>query len=764
MSAVETLPPRVWLQHKERGDQAFRTGHYSDAVTFYSDAVNACNSSSLTDRAKLFANRALAFQRAGEWQQCLKDGMSALSSDSKYVKGWWRLGTALAALDMKEEALQAFTCALELDPSNLELQSQLERVSPKGPSGQANGAMPGGKGPAKLRKEVQDCIAAARARMKGEQPPLPQANGHAQNGTNGLDVKSKQAQKRARAKARKAAKAGENEDTNGSPMLSRSQSNASSDASQPFIPRSSPVREEPPPEKQKPSQENDQPKAMETDAPQPQASVSEDPSAEKRAKGTEFYQAGNWQSALAAYKEAAALAPDVAANHANCAAAALMLRRYKEAAAFAAQAAVLDPTSVRAHMRAGKACLSMGRFDEAAAHYQRAAELEPARSAAQTEAVAVAAVRKHIEEGNAALDTDARQAQWYADVAARAVAPALLEPAMLLRCKALMKQGKYSEALGESRSLTVEGDPAAVEVLLVRAKALYGSGNMDRALKMFEEAMRRDPDSTACARGLKRCRALVSAKEQGNTAFKERRWGDAHRHYSDAIARFAPGGGNEAFFAQCFSNRSATCAKMGRHQDALSDAEEAIKCDATFVKGYLRRAAAHEALKNWEDAVRDYEKVQGMDSEVQGIAGMLRHAKTELKKSKRVDYYKLLDISQDASENDIKKAYKRAALRYHPDKAVAEEREEAEKKFKQVGAAHAILSDPAKRQKYDAGWTEEEIEQGCTDCGMGGYGGGGPSMDDLLAQMFAQQRGGFGGSGFPGGASGFPGGRYGRPF
>ncbi len=72
-----------------------------------------------------------------------------------------------------------------------------------------------------------------------------------------------------------------------------------------------------------------------------------------------------------------------------------------------------------------------------------------------------------------------------------------------------------------------------------------------------EQAMRRDPDSTACARGLKRCRALISAKEQGNTAFKERRWGDAHRHYSDAITRFVPGGGNEAFFAQCFSNRCA---------------------------------------------------------------------------------------------------------------------------------------------------------------------------------------------------------------
>lgn len=56
--------------------------------------------------------------------------------------------------------------------------------------------------------------------------------------------------------------------------------------------------------------------------------------------------------------------------------------------------------------------------------------------------------------------------------------------------QALMKQGKYAEALGESRSLTVEGDPAAMEVLLVRAEALYGSGNMDRALKMYEEVSR----------------------------------------------------------------------------------------------------------------------------------------------------------------------------------------------------------------------------------------------------------------------------------
>ena len=56
------------------------------------------------------------------------------------------------------------------------------------------------------------------------------------------------------------------------------------------------------------------------------------------------------------------------------------------------------------------------------------------------------------------------------------------------------------------------------------------------------------------------------------------------------------------------------------------------------------------------------DQVKEMDSEVQGIAAMLRNAKTELKKSKRVDYYKLLDISQDASEADIKKVRRTCTL------------------------------------------------------------------------------------------------------
>lgn len=68
-----------------------------------------------------------------------------------------------------------------------------------------------------------------------------------------------------------------------------------------------------------------------------------------------------------------------------------------------------------------------------------------------------------------------RQAQWHADKAVRLHSPGV-ETALLLKVEALLALGKHAEALNEIRSLTVQGDPMATEVLTVRAQALYLSG------------------------------------------------------------------------------------------------------------------------------------------------------------------------------------------------------------------------------------------------------------------------------------------------
>lgn len=65
------------------------------------------------------------------------------------------------------------------------------------------------------------------------------------------------------------------------------------------------------------------------------------------------------------------------------------------------------------------------------------------------------------------------------------------------------------------------------------------------------------------------------------------------------------------------------------------------------------------------------------------------------------DYYKIMGVKQDATQDDIKKAYRKLARQYHPDKYTGENKKESEEKFKDVGEAYEVLKDPEKRAKYD---------------------------------------------------------------
>ncbi|CAL1406355.1 unnamed protein product [Linum trigynum] len=76
-----------------------------------------------------------------------------------------------------------------------------------------------------------------------------------------------------------------------------------------------------------------------------------------------------------------------------------------------------------------------------------------------------------------------------------------------------------------------------------------------------------------------------------------------------------------------------------------------------------------------------------------------------------VDYYNILKVNRNASDDDLKKAYKRLAMIWHPDKNPTTKRAEAEAKFKQISEAYDVLSDPQKRQIYDL-YGEEALKSG----------------------------------------------------
>lgn len=116
------------------------------------------------------------------------------------------------------------------------------------------------------------------------------------------------------------------------------------------------------------------------------------------------------------------------------------------------------------------------------------------------------------------------------------------------------------------------------------------------------------------------------------------------------------------------------------------------------------------------------------------------------------DYYEILKIDKNATVSEIKKAYRKKALKYHPDKNPDDKGAEA--KFKEAAEAYEVLSNPDKKARYDQ-FGHQAFE------GAGGFGGGGMNMDDIFSQFGDVFGGAFsgGGGGFSGFGGGFGGGQ-----
>jgi molecular chaperone DnaJ len=112
------------------------------------------------------------------------------------------------------------------------------------------------------------------------------------------------------------------------------------------------------------------------------------------------------------------------------------------------------------------------------------------------------------------------------------------------------------------------------------------------------------------------------------------------------------------------------------------------------------------------------------------------------------DYYAVLGVNRDAGEEDIKKAYRRLAMKHHPDRNTGDNT--AEEKFKECKEAYEVLTDARKRAAYDqfghAG-VEQAAAFGAGARGAEGFGGFADAFGDIFGEIFGQQRGGRGGNG-----------------
>jgi DnaJ family protein C protein 7 len=353
------------------------------------------------------------------------------------------------------------------------------------------------------------------------------------------------------------------------------------------------------------------------------------------------------------------------------------------------RAAELDHQNPKVLHRLARIYTSLGRPQDALDTYSR---IHP--PAAAKYVAASKSMLQHIERAEDALknSTSGSMALHALDLAEKLLGLGAAKPRkwQLMRGEAYLKLGNVN-ALGDAQNVAMSllrSNSQDPEALVLRGRALYAQGDNEKAIQHFRQALNYDPDYRDAVKYLRLVQKLDRMKAEGNKEYKTARWQQAMDKYTEALEI---DGTNKGTNSKLLQNRALCRIKLKDYKGAIEDCERAISLDPSYTKAKKTKATALGQSGKWDDAVRELKELQEQDPSDASIAKEVRKAELELKKCKRKDYYKILGVEKDADENQIKKAYRKAAIIHHPDKNPDDE--DAAERFKDIGEAYETLSD-----------------------------------------------------------------------
>jgi len=454
---------------------------------------------------------------------------------------------------------------------------------------------------------------------------------------------------------------------------------------------------------------------------------------EKKEEGNQLYKGKQYRDALSKYSEAIELCPQCTAFYGNRSACYLMLGQPRQALEDARTATSLDPEFSKGWSRIARCCVMLGDTVSAKQALTKLASLGEENSSEQRN---VEMINRMVADSQQAYQAgDYRKSLWCLDKALEIANYSTSLKTSRAECLAFL--GRYGEA-SETANSVLQIDNMNADAIYVRGLCLYYEDNVDRAFSHFTQVLRFAPDHVRAKEIYKKAKSLKAKKEEGNTAFKAGNLEEAYKLYSEALL-IDPC--NRSTNAKLHFNRATVAAKLKKTGECLADCDKALQLDPNYTKAALRRAKCYMDMEQYEEAVRDYERILKSDKGNMEYRQLLQEAKLELKKSKRKDYYKILGVEKSANEDEIKKAYRKRAMVHHPDRhssASDDEKKDHETKFKEVGEAYAILSDDKKRRMYDSG---QDLEDG------GGHGFHDVDPNSIFQAFFGGGMGGMGGMG-----------------
>ncbi|XP_057483978.1 uncharacterized protein LOC130770508 [Actinidia eriantha] len=466
--------------------------------------------------------------------------------------------------------------------------------------------------------------------------------------------------------------------------------------------------------------------------------------------------------------------------YSNRAATRMSLGRMREALGDCINAAAIEPSFLRVQVRAANCYLALGEVEDASLHFmkclQSGSEACVDRKLVLEASEGLEKAQKVSEFMKHSAELLQRRTSSDAESALGVIAQALTissccEKLLEMKADALFTLRKYKELIRlceqtvgsaemNSSAKSVNGRLTTLDCSDVQKnpsfslwrwqliiKSYFSLGRLEEALDFLKNqgesisTTKKSLESLIPLAGT--IRELVHHKAAGNEAFQSGKHAEAADHYTAALSCTVE---SRPFAAVCFCNRAAAYKAMGQIADAIADCSLAIALDGNYLKAISRRATLFEMIRDYEQASRDLQRLVSLlmnqvedkanlsgASDRSSIVNELRQAQQRLsateeesRKDIPLNMYLILGIDSSVTASEIKKAYRKAALRHHPDKAgqslaksengddglwkevVEGVYKDADRLFKMIGEAYAVLSDPTKRSQYDL---EEEMRR-----------------------------------------------------
>lgn len=459
-----------------------------------------------------------------------------------------------------------------------------------------------------------------------------------------------------------------------------------------------------------------------------------------------------------------------------------------------------DPSNYLTIFKRGATYLSLGRNAQASKDFDQVLTLKPGFEGALTQRAKIksrnadwegarkdylAAGKKDTQdvadldeaEGASKLSADAEKAQDWESCVTQA-GTAILVAGMNLdlrqrRARCRFEKGEVLEGIADLQHVLQIHTGLIDPHLQISSMTYYSLGETEKGLTAVSKCLHNDPDNKACAKLRKSMKAIDRTLKKFKQAMDKRQFATAVKYLvpngedpgllqevKDDVKAYRESGyihvkaqdGLEGFLTE---KACEAYTEMNNLKKAQSFCEDALKHNPDCLAALINKAAKQIEDDEFEPAINTLNHAQEVHGNTQKIQELSNKARTLLKRSKQKDYYKVLGVSRDADEREIKRAFRKLTVQHHPDKAHQHgiSPEEAQKKMAAINEAYEVLSDPELKARFDRGEDPNDPTAGQQPFQGSPFGAGGHPI-------FFQQGGGGGGFKFQfqGGGGGFPGG------